>query len=52
MFDQQIEHIKKNLAELEQYDEITKTEVENTKMILQLIENLRNDIEELKKKTA
>lgn len=50
--EQKIEDIKKNLEELEQYYKITKLENDNTKILLQLIESLRNDVEELKKKIA
>lgn len=50
--DQKVELVKKNLEELEQYYKITKLENDNTKILLQLIEGLRNDVEELKKRTA
>lgn len=50
--DNEMKAIRKNLEELEQYYKITKLENDNTKILLQLIESLRNDVEELKKKIA
>lgn len=47
-----IEKLQKNIEELTQYYRITKLESDNTKLLLQIIEDLRKDVEELKKRIA
>ena len=50
--EKQMEQIKKNLEELQQYYRITKLENENTTLLLKMIEALQKDVEDLKKKIA
>ena len=47
-----VEKVQKNLEDLQQYYRITKLENDNTSLLLQMIVNLRKDVEELKNKTA
>lgn len=51
-FAKEIEILKKNMEELKQYYKIDKLENNNTAILLQMIQDLRKDFEELKKKTA
>ena len=48
----QIEQVKKNLEELNQYYRITRLENNNTTLLLKMIEGLEKEVEELKKKIA
>lgn len=50
--DAKIERITRNLDELKQYYRITKLETDNSTLLLQLITDLRKEVEELKKRTA
>lgn len=47
-----IDEVQKNLDELKQYSRIAKLENDNTSLLLQMIADLRKDVDELKKKTA
>lgn len=47
-----VEKVQKNLEDLQQYYRITKLENDNTSLLLQMIVDLRKDVEELKNKTA
>lgn len=49
---EKIEKLQRNIEELTQYYRITKLESDNTKLLLQIIEDLRKDVEELKKRIA
>lgn len=52
VFDKRFEKLEKNMEELCQYYRITKLENENTTLLLRMIEELRKDVEDLKRKTA
>ena len=47
-----VEKVQKNLEDLQQYYRITKLENDNASLLLQMIVDLRKDVEELKNKTA
>ena len=50
--EKQIAKVEQNMEELKQYYRITKLENDNTAILLNLIKQLQNDVEELKRKTA
>ena len=50
--ERQIAIVKGNLERLEQYSKITKLESDNTGLLLRMIEDLRKEMEELKRKIA
>lgn len=52
IFEKRIEKVEQNIEELKTYYNITRLERENTSLLLQLIEELRKDVDELKSKTA
>ena len=50
--EKQIEQVKKNMDELNQYYRITKLENDNTALLLKMLDGLSKRVEELEKKTA
>ncbi len=52
ILEKRVEAIQKNMDELSQYYRITKLENDNTSLLLQMIIDLRKDVEELKQKIA
>lgn len=50
--DKKIETVQRNLDELSQYHRITKLENDNTSLLLQLIKDLKKEVDELKIKIA
>jgi len=50
--EKQIVIVKEELERLEQYSKITKLESDNTGLLLRMIEDLRREMEELKRKIA
>lgn len=47
-----IEAVQKNLDDLKQYYKVTKLENDNTALLLQMIQELRKEVDELKTKIA
>ena len=47
-----VELVQKNINELNQYHRISKLENENTTLLLQMIQDLKKEVDELKKKIA
>ena len=47
-----MELVQKNINELNQYHRISKLENENTTLLLQMIQDLKKEVDELKKKIA
>lgn len=52
IMEKKIEAIKKNMDELSQYYRVAKLESDNTSLLLQMINDLRKEVEELKEKIA
>ena len=52
ILEKKMEIVQKNLDELSQYHRITKLENEDTALLLQMINDLKKEVEELKQKTA
>lgn len=50
--EKQIEQVRKNMEELNQYYRITKLENDNTALLLKMVDGLSKRVEELEKKTA
>ena len=52
IMEKKIEVVQRNIDELSQYYRITKLESDNTTLLLQMINDLRKEVEELKQKIA
>lgn len=52
LLEKKIDTIQNNLDELKQYSKIMKLENDNTSLLLQMISDLRKDVDDLKKRTA
>lgn len=52
ILDKKIDAVQKNMEELSQYYRITKLENDNTSLLLQMINDLRKEVDELKRKIA
>jgi hypothetical protein len=52
ILEKRIEAVKKNMEELSQYYRIAKLEGDNTALLLQMINDLRKEVDELKQKIA
>ena len=50
--EKKVELVQKNINELNQYHRISKLENENTTLLLQMIQDLKKEVDELKKKIA
>lgn len=50
--EKQINDVKKNIENLEQYYRITKLENDNTAILLKIIEDIKERVEKLEQKTA
>ncbi|HHV11759.1 MAG TPA: hypothetical protein GXX75_15910 [Clostridiales bacterium] len=50
--EQRIETVQRNMDELSQYYRITKLESDNTALLLQMITDLKKEVDELKRKIA
>ena len=50
--EKKVELVQKNINELNQYHRISKLENENTTLLLQMIQDLKKELDELKKKIA
>lgn len=48
--EKKVELVQKNINELNQYHRISKLENENTTLLLQMIQDLKKEVDELKKK--
>lgn len=51
-FDKQIEQVSKNLEDLKQYYKVDKLENENTALLLQIVTELKKEVDALKDKIA
>lgn len=49
-FEKKVKKVEQNVERLEQYSMIRKLEGENTMILLELIQELRKDVDELKEK--
>jgi hypothetical protein len=52
ILEKRIETVQKNMDELSQYYRITKLENDNTSLLLQMIHDLRKEVDELKQRIA
>ena len=50
--EKKVELVQKNINELNQYHRISKLENENTTLLLQMIQDFKKEVDELKKKIA
>ena len=50
--EKKVELVQKNINELNQYHRISKLENETTTLLLQMIQDLKKEVDELKKKIA
>ena len=50
--EKKVELVQKNINELNQYHRISKLENENTTLLFQMIQDLKKEVDELKKKIA
>ena len=52
IMEDKIETVKKNVDELSQYYKITKLESDNTSLLLQMINDLKKEVDDLKQRIA